>query len=96
MEDTASLGLKRVWIHLLEFLICSLQGGIVNIICDAEIFDTLFELSDLFAGGGDDEVDGIDIRWFSLTTDKIYVYVWWNFNVTFRDGLEKSRLDELL
>jgi hypothetical protein len=75
VEDTASLGLKRIGIHLLEFLVRSLQSGVINIVCDAEIFDTLLEFSDLFAGGGNDEVDGVNIGGFSLTTDEINVDV---------------------
>src|SRR6267154_2880216 len=69
MENTASLGLKRIWIHLFEFLVRGLQGGIINIICNAEIFDALFEFSDLFASGGHDEVYSVDIGWIGLTAD---------------------------
>jgi hypothetical protein len=45
MRDTASVGLKRVGVHLLEFLARGLQGGVVNIICDAEIFNVLPSLA---------------------------------------------------
>jgi hypothetical protein len=45
MRNTASVGLKRVGVHLLEFLARGLQGGVVNIICDAEIFNALPSLA---------------------------------------------------
>jgi hypothetical protein len=45
MRDTASVGLKRVGVHLLEFLARGLQGGVVNIICDAEIFNAFPSLA---------------------------------------------------
>jgi hypothetical protein len=41
MRDTASVGLRHVGVHLREFLVRGLQGGVVNIICDAEIFNAL-------------------------------------------------------
>jgi len=50
-----------------------LQGGVINIICDAEIFDALFEFSGLFASGGHDEVNGVDIGRFCLTTEEVDV-----------------------
>jgi hypothetical protein len=45
MRDTASVGLKRVGAHLLKFLVRSLQSCMVNIICDAEIFNALPSLA---------------------------------------------------
>ena len=59
-ESTLSTHLERARIHLLELLVKHVELDFVHIVGNRELFDALLELGDLFIGGGDDEVDGID------------------------------------
>lgn len=61
VKDTSGFGLESAGIEFLKLFVGGVESEFIDVVSHGELFDTRLELSDLFLGGVDDEVDGIGI-----------------------------------
>ena len=67
----------------------------VDIVGDGEVLDALLELCDLFLGGRDDVIDGVDVRGLRLAPDEVDVDVLGDVDVAVGERLEECRLGDV-
>lgn len=105
-QDGSGLGLECRWVHLLELLVDCFESKVINVIGDCHVLGELLESSDLFFGGSDNVIQGVDVGRVGSTTDKVdlvmslksqhegnklaHIDVFWNLDISLGDGLQEG------